>query len=144
MRKDTSFGLIPMYKDGDKIEFLLTQHILGHWAFPKGHAERKESPLETAQREFEEETGIMQYQVDESAIFQEEYYPQKDGEILHKTVTYYPAWVSDKKVEIQEAEVADYGWFEYKEAMKKITFSGGRKILREVKKYFFNSALANQ
>ncbi len=144
MQKDTSFGLVPMYRDGDKIEFLLTQHILGHWAFPKGHAEKEESPLETAQREFEEETGIMQYRVDESIIFQEEYYPQQDGQTLHKTVTYYPAWVGDKKVKTQESEVADYGWFEYKQAMKKITFSGSKKILREVKKYLFSSIPASQ
>ena len=135
MKKDFSYGLVPMYKDGDKVEFLLTQHIEGHWAFPKGHAEGKESPLETAQREFEEETGIVQYQVDESKIFQEEYYPQQDGEVLHKTVIYYPAWVSDKKVVIQEEVVTDYGWFEYKEALNKITFSGSKKILRKVKKY---------
>ncbi len=135
MKKDVSFGLVPMHKDGDVIEFLLIQHTEGHWAFPKGHAEREESFLETAQREFEEETGIMQYQVDNSIIFQEEYYPQKDGQIFHKTVSYYPAWVSDKKVVIQESEVSDYGWFEYKEAMQKITFAGSKKVLREVKKY---------
>lgn len=144
MKKDFSFGLIPMYKDGDKIEFLLIQHIEGHWAFPKGHAEGEESCLETAQREFEEETGIKQYRVDESTTFQEEYYPQQEAQILHKTVTYYPAWVSDKNVKIQEEEVVDYGWFEYKEAMKRITFAGSKKILREVKKYFFNSIPANQ
>ncbi len=135
MKKDFSYGLIPMYRDGDSVEFLLTQHIEGHWAFPKGHAEENESLLETAQREFEEETGVVQYRVDESKTFQEEYYPQQDGEVLHKIVIYYPAWVSDKKVKIQESEVADYGWFEYKEALKKITFSGSKKILREVKKY---------
>jgi bis(5'-nucleosidyl)-tetraphosphatase len=135
MKKDFSYGLIPMYRDGDSVEFLLTQHIEGHWAFPKGHAEENESFLETAQREFEEETSVVQYQVDESKTFQEEYYPQQDSEVLHKTVIYYPAWVSDKKVKIQESEVADYGWFEYKEALKKITFSGSKKILREVKKY---------
>ena len=135
MNKDFSFGLVPMYKDGDKIEFLLTQHILGHWAFPKGHSEGNESPLESAQREFEEETGIIAYQVDENVTFSEEYYPKIDSQIWHKTVVYYPVWVSDKKVQIQEEEVIDYGWFEYKEAMEKITFAGSKKVLREVKKY---------
>ncbi len=135
MKKDASFGLIPMYKDEDRVEFLLTQHIEGHWAFPKGHAEGNEIPLESAQREFEEETGIRQYQVDETTTFSEEYYPKKDGEILHKTVIYYPAWVSDKQVKVQEEEVADYGWFEYKDALDKITFSASKKVLRAVKKY---------
>lgn len=135
MKKDFSYGLVPMHKDGEVIEFLLTQHAEGHWAFPKGHAERDESPLATAQREFEEETGIRQYRVDEKITFEEEYYPQQNGEIIHKTVVYYPAWVSDKKVKIQESEVVDYGWFEYREALEKITFPGSKKILRKIKKY---------
>ncbi|MBU0579134.1 NUDIX domain-containing protein [Patescibacteria group bacterium] len=135
MKKDFSYGLVPMYKDGEKVEFLLIQHIEGHWGFPKGHAKNNEIPLQTAQREFEEETGITLYQVDENVTFNEEYYPKKSGQILHKTVTYYPAWVSDKNVKIQEEEVADYGWFEYREATKKVTFSGARKVLREVRKY---------
>jgi bis(5'-nucleosidyl)-tetraphosphatase len=135
MKKDFSYGLIPMYEDGDKIEFLLIQHIEGHWAFPKGHAENQESPLETSQREFEEETGITQYRVNEEIVFSEEYYPQQNGEILHKTVTYYPAQVSDKKVTSQTKEVADYGWFEYQAAMEKITFPGTKKVLREVRNY---------
>ena len=135
MKKDASFGVVPMFKNGDVVEFLLIQHIGGHWAFPKGHAEGEELPLETAQREFEEETGVLQYQVDENKTFQEEYYPQKNGEIFHKTVIYYPAWVSDKRVKIQESEISDYGWLEYKDAMAKMTFPAGKKVLREVKKY---------
>ncbi|MBU0576105.1 NUDIX domain-containing protein [Patescibacteria group bacterium] len=135
MKKDFSYGLVPIYKDEEKIEFLLTQHIEGHWAFPKGHAKGDETSLEAAQREFEEEAGIAQYRVDEGTTFEEEYYPQKDGQILHKTVVYYPAFVSDKKVVASKEEVADFGWFEYQEAMNKITFSGSKKILRQVRKY---------
>ncbi len=135
MKKDASFGLIPIHQDEDKIEFLLIQHVAGHWAFPKGHAEAGETPLETAQREFEEETGILLYRVDESKIFQEEYYPRKNGEIFHKTVIYYPAWVSDKRADIQEEEIADYGWFEYQAAMERMTFPAGKKVLREARKY---------
>jgi bis(5'-nucleosidyl)-tetraphosphatase len=135
MRKDASFGVVPMHKDADVVEFLLIQHIEGHWSFPKGHAEGNESALETAQREFEEETGILQYQVDEETSFQEEYYPQKNREIYHKIVIYYPAWVGNKQVKVQAEEVADYGWFSYKEAMMKMTFPAGKKVLREAKKY---------
>lgn len=139
MKKDASFGVIPIHRDGQDIELLLIQHVAGHWGFPKGHAKGDEAPLETAQREFEEETGILQYQVDENMSFQEVYYPQKDGEILHKTVTYYPAKVSQKQVTMQVEEIADYGWFSYKDAVKRMTFPAGKKLLRKVKKYLLKS-----
>lgn len=135
MTKDFSFGIIPFYRSPQHLEFLLVQHQAGHWAFPKGHPENGESPLQTAQREFEEETGVTLYQVDEETTFSEEYYPQKDGQILHKTVTYYPAEVGDKKVVMQEEEIQAYAWLSCKEALKKITFAPSRKILKEVRKY---------
>lgn len=135
MKKDASFGLIPIYQDQQQLEFLLVKHVIGHWAFPKGHAENQESSLETAQREFEEETGVLAYEVDESMTFQEEYYPQKDGQIFHKTVIYYLATISDKRVKIQPEEIADYGWFDYKTAINRITFPADKKLLREVRKY---------
>jgi 8-oxo-dGTP pyrophosphatase MutT (NUDIX family) len=135
MQKDFAFGIIPYYQDGNKVLFLLTQHALGHWSFPKGHPEEKETPAQTAQREFEEETGILNYQVDENTQFKEEYYPQKDGQILHKTVIFFPAKTSTKKVNLQAEEVIDHSWLEYKMALEKLTFNNTKKILKQVKKY---------
>ncbi len=140
MKLDFSYGLVPIYQELEQREFLLTQHIEGHWAFPKGHAEGEESALATAQREFEEETGLSQYRVDEKVSFTEEYYPTKDGQILHKTVTYYPAFVEQKGVKIQAEEVQAYAWLAYAEAQERLTFSGSKRILREVRKYLKQSA----
>lgn len=138
MKKDFSFGLIPIYQDQEKVEFLLTQHVEGHWAFPKGHAEGAEEPLAAAQREFEEETGLTLYKVDSEINFQEEYYPTQAGQVLHKTVTYFPAFVEAKGVKIQQEEVKDFVWLEYAEAREKLTFAGSKKILRQVKTYLVN------
>lgn len=135
MQKDFSFGLVPVFRSEDGLEFLLTQHIQGHWGFPKGHAEGRETALAAAQREFEEETGILDYQVDEQVVFSEEYYPQQAGQVVHKTVTYYLAWVSKQQVNIQAEEVQDYEWLDYPQAREKLTYPGGKKILRAVKKY---------
>ena len=135
MKKDVAFGLIPIYKDEDKVEFLIIHQVAGHWAFPKGHAEAGETSLETAQREFEEETGITQYEVIEDVSFQEEYYPEKNGEIYHKTVTYFPAWVSNKQVKKQDLEVQDFAWLEYSQALERITFPEAKRILKQAKKY---------
>jgi 8-oxo-dGTP pyrophosphatase MutT (NUDIX family) len=135
MKEDFSYGLVPIYQEQNQVEFLLTQHIEGHWAFPKGHAEGDENHLAAAQREFEEETGLKHYQVDDEVSFTEEYYPTKDGQILHKTVTYFPAFVEQKGVKIQEEEVQDYAWLPYAAAQKRLTFTGSKRVLRETRAY---------
>lgn len=133
MQKDFSYGVVPVYQTETGYEFLLIQHVAGHWSFPKGHPETDETPLQAAQREFEEETGILSYQLEPEISFTEQYYPEKDGQVLDKTVTYYLAWVSDKKVTPQEAEVQAYAWLEYGQALERITFGGAKKILKQVK-----------
>lgn len=143
MKKDQAFGLVPVYKDGEKLLFLLTRHVLGHWAFPKGHPEGAETPLQTAKREFEEETGITDYEVDDSISWQEHYFPVVNGEKLDKTVIFYLGLVNDQTVNIQEAEVQDYGWFSYEEALERLTFDEGRKVLQQANKYLHRQKNSN-
>ncbi len=142
MIQDRSYGIIPIYHEGNKLEFLLTQHHHGHWAFPKGHAEDGETPLAAAQREFEEETGISSYRLFQPEVtFEEHYVFQRADGMVEKTVVFYPAWVRDQRVEPQEEEVQAYGWFNYRDARDKLTFPAGKKVLREFKKYLDSSNL---
>ena len=58
MKKEKSCGAI-VYREKDGVEILLIKHKNGgHWAFPKGHVENKETEEETALREIREETGL--------------------------------------------------------------------------------------
>ena len=51
MKKEKSCGAI-VYREKDGVEILLIKHKNGgHWAFPKGHVENKETEEETALRE---------------------------------------------------------------------------------------------
>lgn len=52
-----SCGVIPVKDEGEGWLFLLLRSYR-YWDFPKGGQELDESPLETALRELEEETGI--------------------------------------------------------------------------------------
>lgn len=132
--KDEAFGIVPIRRDADGDRFLLIQHLAGHWGFPKGHAEPDESALVAARREFEEETGIQDYDVLDHA-FMERYSFTKSGETIEKSVTYFPAFVKSGDVSCQEDEIRDYAWVLYDDAIQKITFDQARQILIQVRTY---------
>lgn len=131
MRKDASFGVVPILRCGGGDRFLLLQHQAGHWGFPKGHAEPNETALAAARREFEEETGIREYQLIEIA-FSEHYSFIEAGEQIEKTVTYFPAFVETERVICQAEEIKDYIWAIYDEALQRLSFEQSRQILVQV------------
>ena len=49
-----------------------------------------------------------------------------------KTVKYFLGISSDKNVIPQEIEIGNYAWLEFNEALEKITFAEGKKMLIEV------------
>lgn len=148
--KDEAFGIVPIFSNESEPLFLLIQHQAGHWAFPKGHADPGESPAETARREFEEETGISDFQMLEEPIFTESYSfvkhekaiektghysVAKPGEIIEKTVIYFLGFVNSMEVVLQEEEVQNFAWLAYEDAIKLITFDENRKMFERVKEY---------
>lgn len=137
--KNISCGLLMYYKSGTEIKYFLVHpggpyfknRDLGYWSIPKGLVEEEdEDYLETAKREFEEETGIKP---------KGEYFPldtiiQKNGKLVY-------AWAfqtesceaieincntfmlefppkSGKRIEIPEVDRGEF--FDYEEAVTKI------------------------
>ena len=132
MIDDSSFGVIPYLVEQDHFLFLLIKHQKGHWDFPKGHKDGDETDLQAASRELKEETGLTPISILEQPIFAERYKftdPQKGK--INKIVYFYLGNVNRAPIKIQDTEVADYGWFEYEQALEKITFEQGKKILNE-------------
>jgi 8-oxo-dGTP pyrophosphatase MutT (NUDIX family) len=129
---EEAFGIVPIHlpKSGDRSQalFLLVQHRAGHWAFPKGHAEPGELPLETALRELAEETGIEQCTPVADVQFVESY--QRQGKSIQKTVTYFPAWVDDRSTTLQPEEIQDSAWLTGEAARSRITFPANRGVLQ--------------
>lgn len=134
-KTDAAFGIIPIWQNNNTHHFLLIQHQAGHWAFPKGHADPGETAIETARREFEEETGILEYAVVEEVSFQEAYRFTRDQQLIDKTVTYFPAFVYSTSVTCQADEIKDYAWLSYEAAVERVTFDQARRVLAAVKAY---------
>lgn len=133
--KDQAFGIVPILRQSGGMQFLLVQHKAGHWGFPKGHAESGESAIAAARREFEEETGIQEYQLLDQQAFVERYVMIKHWRMVEKTVTYFPAFVRSDRVTYQKKEIQAYAWLPFDDALKTITFHQSRRILVEVEQY---------
>lgn len=132
MRHEESFGVIPLSKERGQWEVFLIQHNRGHyWGFPKGHAEKGESPHEAAFRELKEETNLNFVRLVREDPFIEQYQFSAEGKKIFKRVFYFVAEVSGK-IQLQAKEIQDGIWLPLPEALKRVTHSEGKSILSQV------------
>lgn len=104
------------------------------WGFPKGKPNLNESSLETAEREFCEETGLPRekFHIFENLFpFQEMFYGT--NQIQYKLI-YYLAYIPynvtvkmKKDDEIMLREIGDISWVSYEDALRKIRFYNNEK-----------------
>jgi len=139
LMKDESFGIIPLREVGFcRYQVLLISHKNGDfWGFPKGHAEKGESPQEAARRELKEETGLDVIDFWDHSPLIEEYSFEKDGQKVEKTVTFFLASVSSD-LKFQSDEIHEGAFFDLEEAHLKLTYPEAKKILDEVRIFLFN------
>lgn len=133
-RHDASFGIVPVRVVGGVREFLVIQHLGGHWGFPKGHPDKGESPVEAATRELREETGLRVAEVLAEPAMEEKYYFRVKDALVRKTVTYFVGFVEAGEVELQAEEVRDAAWGPLEATMGRLSFKEGRRILQEAVK----------
>jgi bis(5'-nucleosidyl)-tetraphosphatase len=133
---DRSYGVIPLTKEGEAWKVFLI-HQYGHggdiyWTFPKGHAEKEETPPEAALRELTEETGLSVSELYEEKPYTQSYSFVSDGVRIEKEVIFYRGEITDTAFTVQEDEVKEAGWFSLEEGLLKLTFEGNRALLKEV------------
>lgn len=134
MRKEHSYGIIPLRLHEKKWQVLLVHHRAGHWAFPKGHPERDESPRQAAERELREETGLIVHRYLLSEPLTENYIFTLHGEQVFKTVQYFLALVKGQEV-IQESEIQAIQWLSLPKAYDRITFQEGKNVCLQVSEF---------
>lgn len=133
--EERSAGVLLFRKDGEK-KYLLLHYPAGHWDYPKGHIEERETERDAALRELREETGVREGEVELIPGFKEhvDYFYRKHGELSHKQVTYLLGETDKKEVKISR-EHQGHIWLPYEEAMDKLTFKNARDVLKEAKKF---------
>lgn len=133
--KEKSCGIIPIHRKSGEIYFLLVKHCIGHWGFPKGHTENKETEEETALREFEEEVGIKCEMITGFRYFQNYYFYKKEGKVFKEVVFFLGIIRNIDNIKIQEEEISEYGWFTYQEVLDKISFKSNKKMVNSALKF---------
>lgn len=132
MRKDASFGVIPL-RDTQPWEVFLIKHRRGHWGFPKGHLEAGETPEQAAARELEEETGLVVKKFWETDPLVEHFSFYYQGTKVEKTVTYFLALV-DGEIKLQEEEIEAGKWVTLDKAKEILTFAEAKAVCNQVQK----------
>lgn len=134
MRKEHSYGIIPLRFFEKQWHVLLIKHVQGHWSFPKGHPEKEETPKETAARELEEEVGLRIEKWIESPSLSENYVFTYKQEIIAKTVTYFLAEVTGV-IKAQEEEIEEIRWLTLNEAKELATFDEAKRLCDQVSNF---------
>ena len=129
--EEKSCGAVIWRRTPEGHQYLLAQHGAQHWSFPKGHIEGRETEVETAQREIQEETGLT-VKIDTGFRQVVTYYP-KPGVI--KDVIFFIAQPTGGHEHAQEKEIRQLGWFSFQDAKPLVTFATDVEVLKSAEEY---------
>ena len=130
--EEESFGVIPLKQEDGIWHVLLILHQGGrHWAFPKGHGDPGETPIDSARRELREETGLDIQKILQEEPLMERYQFYRKREIVIKTVHYFPALVQGDH-HLQAEEIRDAKWVPLKDAAQHLTFKESKDMCHKL------------
>ncbi len=96
-------------------------------ALPKGHVDPGESPVQAAEREVREETGILAEPVCE--LGESRYWYRRDGRTIGKTVCFFLFSHLGGDTDDHDDEVEEVRWLSLKDAEKQLSHSAEREMV---------------
>ena len=137
MTKEKSCGALVYRRQNNITEILILKHRLGgHWSFPKGHVEARETEVQTALREVKEETGLSIRLLD--GFRKQVNYSPRPG--VDKSVVYFLGFAEDSRTTMQEEEVSEIRWVNINEAQKYLSYNNDKLLLQSAKRYILREA----
>lgn len=127
VRREFSAGGIVFNKKG---QVLLTKHSKNkHWSFPKGLIDPGQTPQGAAVREVKEEGGVEAEILDK--VGYSKYVYTLNGEKIFKVVTYFLMKYKSGDPKDHDWEMEEAGWYEVEDALKQLTFSQDKQLLKK-------------
>ena len=136
MLDERSVGAI-VFRKRKRLEFLLLQYEGGYWDFVKGKREKGERSRETLLRELKEETSLEDAKLFNDFKERITYIYKLGSERVLKEVVFYLTQVETREVMISHEHI-DFGWYEYEEAMKKLTYKNARDVLKKAYQFIID------
>lgn len=127
MKREFSAGGIVF---NDRSQVLLTKHSQNHhWSFPKGLIDPGQTPEQAALREVKEEGGV-EAEILDKVGYSKYVYTYKDEKIF-KIVTYFLMKYISGDPKDHDWEMEEAGWYEPDAALKQLTFSQDKTLLKK-------------
>ena len=148
---ENSAGVIPFRAAEDRGRLYLVLHSAtvrnprAKWEFPKGGMEAGESTRKTAAREFQEETGLVDWSFREGFERSLTYTYVRRGRKVLKTVTYYLVEVTGEAPPIQSFEHVEdpngqwYRWGSFDEITRLLYHAKIRQVFAEADRWLEES-----
>lgn len=135
---EKSCGAIVYRLENGKRKYLLLRSDDGYCGFPKGHVEKDETEEQTARRETEEETGIVDLEFE--PLFREmiSYFFTKEHRKIYKEVVYFLAKTGTEEAKVSDEHVG-FEWLEYDKALEKLSFENAKELLRKAEAHLSSS-----
>jgi 8-oxo-dGTP pyrophosphatase MutT (NUDIX family) len=102
-------------------------------ALPKGHVDPGETPVQAAQREVREETGILAEPVRE--LGQTRYWYRRDGRTIGKEVSFFLFEHSGGDTADHDDEVEDVRWMPLEQAERELSHAAEREMVHLARAY---------
>jgi 8-oxo-dGTP pyrophosphatase MutT (NUDIX family) len=96
-------------------------------ALPKGHVDPGETPVEAAEREVREETGVVAEPVAE--LGETRYWYRRGGRTIPKSVTFYLFNYLDGDIADHDDEVEETLWLPLERARRELTHAAEREMV---------------
>ena len=129
MDYEKSCGYVVYKLENNKILYLILQSLNGEWGFPKGHVEKDESEIETANRELFEETNLIVEHIPGFRAVTE--YIMVKYNNKKKQVVYFVGKHLKNEIKCQDTEVKNAIFVSYEEAQNLLNFKETKAVLEE-------------
>lgn len=127
-RETSAGGIVYRVQNGEAL-FLIIRDSYRNWGFPKGHLEGEELPDEAAIREVQEETGLVELQLD-GAIETIDWFFRFRGRLVHKVCHFYLMRTENSRTVPQREEgITACRWARFEEATRLISYANARSVL---------------